>query len=104
MDVLNPVRLIGHLNGFYRDQRRVKNYETKAALIQEVKNYYPPEFYTDELDIPSFKIEEFLYYVDARYPLREKVLSRQFGTIMVDLEELAKEYLEELHQNTNENS
>lgn len=101
MDVLNPVRLIGHMNGFYREQRRVRNYETKLSLIQEVKNYYPTEFYTNQLNIPSYKIEEFLYYVNARYPLQDKVLSRQFGTIMIDLESYAKEYLTELNHSKN---
>ncbi|MGV0924245.1 hypothetical protein [Empedobacter tilapiae] len=99
LDVLNPVRLIGHMNGFYRDQRRVRNYETKFSLIQEVKHYYPIEFYTRQLEIPEYKIEEFLYYVNARYPLQDKVLSRQFGTIMIDLESYAKDYLKELSQN-----
>ena len=47
-------------------------------------------------------IEEFLYYVNARYPLQEKVLSRQFGTIMIDLESYAKDYLNELNQNKNQ--
>ena len=49
-----------------------------------------------------YKIEEFLYYVNARYPLQEKVLSRQFGTIMIDLESYAKDYLNELNQNKNQ--
>ena len=52
--------------------------------------------------IPEYKIEEFLYYVNARYPLQEKVLSRQFGTIMIDLESYAKDYLNELNQNKNQ--
>lgn len=99
MDLLNPVRLIGHMNGFYRDQRRVRNYETKASLIQEVKHYYPLTFYTEELHIPEYKIEEFLYYTSDRYPLREKVIGRQFETIMIDLEPFAKQYLTELNQN-----
>ncbi|MGV0980159.1 hypothetical protein [Empedobacter falsenii] len=102
MDVLNPVRLIGHMNGFYREQRRVRNYETKLSLVQEVKHYYPTDFYTNQLQIPEYKIEEFLYYVNARYPLQEKVLSRQFGTIMIDLESYAKDYLNELNQNKNQ--
>lgn len=99
LDVLNPVRLIGHMNGFYRDQRKVKNYEAKLSLIQEVKHYYPRDFYVNQLNIPEYKIEEFLYYVNARYPLKDKVLSRQFGTIMIDLEQYSKEYLKELNQN-----
>lgn len=99
LDVLNPVRLIGHMNGFYRDQRKVKNYEAKISLIQEVKHYYPRDFYVNQLNIPEYKIEEFLYYVNARYPLKDKVLSRQFGTIMIDLEQYSKEYLRELNQN-----
>ena len=102
LDVLNPVRLIGHMNGFYREQRRVRNYETKLSLVQEVKHYYPTDFYTNQLQIPEYKIEEFLYYVNARYPLQEKVLSRQFGTIMIDLESYAKDYLNELNQNKNQ--
>ncbi len=99
LDVLNPVRLIGHINGFYRNERRVKNYEAKISLIQEVKHYYPTDFYTEQLHIPEYKIEEFLYYVNARYPLKDKVLSRQFGSIMIDLESYAKDYLKELNQN-----
>ncbi len=99
MDLLNPVRLIGHMNGFYRDQRRIRNYETKSSLVQEVKHYYPLTFYTEELKIPEYKIDEFLYYVNDRYPLRDKVLSRQFQTIMIDLEPFAKQYLSELNQN-----
>jgi hypothetical protein len=99
MDLLNPVRLIGHMNGFYRDQRRIRNYETKASLIQEVKHYYPLTYYTNDLQIPEYKIEEFLNYVNDRYPLRDKVLGRQFETIMIDLEPFAKLYLAELNQN-----
>ncbi|WP_313384119.1 hypothetical protein [Chishuiella sp.] len=99
LDVLNPVRLIGHINGFYRNERKVRNYEAKISLIQEVKHYYPVDFYTNQLHIPEYKIEEFLYYVNARYPLKDKVLSRQFGSIMIDLESYAKDYLKELNQN-----
>ena len=98
MDVLNPVRLIGHMNGFYRDQRKIRNYETKASLIKELKHYYPLNYFTDDLHLPEYKIEEFLYYVSDRYPLKEKVINRQFEVIQIELEAFAKQYLKELNQ------
>lgn len=96
MDVLNPVRLIGHMNGFYRDQRRVRNFENKLELINEVRYYFPETFFTNELHIPEHKINEFLNYVSERYDLKEKALNRQFEQIGFELEPYAITYLKEL--------
>ena len=79
-------------------QRKIRNYETKASLIQELKHYYPLDYFTDDLHLPEYKIEEFLYYVSDRYPLKEKVINRQFELIHIELEAFAKQYLEELNQ------
>lgn len=98
MDVMNPVRLIGHINGFYRGQRKVKNFENTAELLNEVRYYFPETFFTEELGIPPYKINEFLYYVNERYDLKQKALNGQFDQLGFELQPFANTYLLALNQ------
>lgn len=97
-DVMNPVRMIGHLNGYYKKQRKVQLFERKQNLLNEVINYFPDEFFIEELKIPDYKVHEFLEYADERIQLKAKVLNRQFELIGLELEPIALLYLKELNQ------
>lgn len=97
-DVMNPVRMIGHLNGFYKKQRKIQEFERKNNILNEVINYFPDEFFIDELKIPGYKVPEFLEYADKKIDLRNRVLNRQFELIGIELEPIAVSYLKELNQ------
>ena len=99
MDVLSPVRMIGHINGYYKKQRRIELFMKNQGLLNEVINYFPDEFFLDELKIPDYKVQEFILYADRKVDLKAKVRLRQFELIGLELTEVAEEYLSELYQN-----
>lgn len=98
LDILNPVRVIGHINGFYKKQRKIQEFERKQNILNEVINFFPDEFFLDDLKIPDYKVHEFLQYADKKIDLKSKVLNRQFELIGLELEPIAELYLKELNQ------
>ena len=38
-DVLSPVRIIGHLNGYYKKERRIQEFERKQNILNEIEKY-----------------------------------------------------------------
>lgn len=101
MDVLSPVRMIGHINGYYKKQRRIELFMKNQGLLNEVINYFPDEFFLDELKIPDYKVQEFIMYADRKIDLKSKVTRRQFELIGLELTDVAEDYLKELYQNQN---
>lgn len=96
-DVLNPVRVIGHLNGYYKKQRKIQLFERNQNILNEVINYFPDEFFIDDLKIPDYKVLEFLQYADRKIDIKSKVMNRQFELIGLELEPVAEMYLKELN-------
>ena len=94
-DVLSPVRIIGHLNGYYKKERRIQEFERKQNILNEIINYFPDEYFLDQLKIPTYKVQEFLEYADHKIDIRNRVLNRQFEMIEIELEPIAVMYLEE---------
>lgn len=97
-DVLSPVRMIGHLNGYYKKQRRIREFERKQNILNEIINYFPDEYFIEELRIPDYKVQEFLEYADSKINIRSRVLNRQFELIGIELEPIAEMYLKELNK------
>ena len=97
-DVLSPVRIIGHLNGYYKKERRVQEFERKQNILNEIINYFPDEYFIDQLKIPDYKVREFLEYADQKIDIRRRVLNRQFEMIEIELEPIAEMYLKEFNQ------
>lgn len=97
-DVMNPVRMIGHFNGYYKKQRKIQLFERKQNILNEVINYFPDEFFINYLKIPDHKVQEFLQYADTKINLKSKVMNRQFELIGLELESVAVDYLKELNQ------
>jgi len=99
-DVLNPVRVIGHINGFYKKQRKIQLFEQKQGIYNEVINYFPDEYFIDQLKLPDYKVHEFLEYAASKINLRGRVLNRQFELLGLELEPIAEIYLKELYQSS----
>ena len=97
-DALNPVRMIGHLNGYYKKQRKVQLFEQKQGIYNEVINYFPDEYFIDQLKLPDYKVHEFLEYAANKINLKNRVLNRQFELLGLELEPIAELYLKELNQ------
>ncbi len=97
-DVLSPVRIIGHLNGYYKKQRNIQEFQRKQNILNEIINYFPDEYFIDHLKIPAYKVHEFLEYADKKSTIRNRVLNRQFELIEIELEPIAESYLNELNQ------
>ena len=100
-DVLSPVRIIGHLNGYYKKERRIQEFERKQNILNEIINYFPDEYFLEQLKIPNYKVQEFLEYADHKIDIRKRVLNRQFELIEIELEPIAVMYLEEF-KNSNQ--
>jgi len=96
-DILSPVRIIGHINGHYKKQRKIKEFERKQNILNEVINFFPDEYFLDQLNLPPYKIQEFLEYADKKINIRDRVLNRQFELIGIELEPIAEIYLNELN-------
>ena len=99
-DIMNPVRVIGHINGYYKKQRRIQLFEQKQGIYNEVINYFPDEYFIDQLKLPDYKVHEFLEYAANKINLKGRVLNRQFELLGLELEPVAELYLKELYQNT----
>jgi len=97
-DLMNPLRLIGHMNGYYKKQRKIRNFERDQSILNEVINYFPDEFFIDELKIPDYKVQEFLKYADQKIDIKSRVMNRQFELIGLELEPVAEMYLKELNK------
>lgn len=95
-DVLSPVRIIGHINGYYKKQRNIKEFERRQNILNEIINYFPDEYFIDQLKIPEYKVHEFLEYADKQSNIRNRVLNRQFELIEIELEPIAEKYLKEI--------
>ena len=96
-DVMNPVRLIGHMNGYYKKQRKIQLFERNQSILNEVINYFPDEFFINDLKIPDYKVHEFLQYADKKINIKSRVMNRQFELIGLELEPIAEMYLKELN-------
>lgn len=101
LDVLSPVRMIGHVNGYYKKQRRIELFMKNQGVLNEVINYFPDEFFLDDLKIPEHKVQEFIQYADRKIDLKSKVMQRQFELIGLELSNVAELYLNELYQTSN---
>ena len=99
-DIMNPVRVIGHINGYYKKQRRIQLFEQKQGIYNEVINYFPDEYFIDQLKLPDYKVHEFLEYAANKINLKGRVLNRQFELLGLELEPVAELYLKELYQNS----
>ncbi len=99
--ILKPVELIGHLNGYYRKKRNLDFYENEAYFATKIKDYFPNDYFTDELKIPAEKIENFINYTIQRTNIKDMVNPERYFDIGLILEEYAPKYLNELQQ-TNE--
>ncbi|RLZ09130.1 hypothetical protein EAH69_08945 [Faecalibacter macacae] len=97
-DIMNPVRLIGHVNGHYKKQRKIQLFERNQNILNEVINYFPDEFFINDLKIPDYKVHEFLQYADKKINIKSRVMNRQFELIGLELEPVAEMYLKELNQ------
>lgn len=97
-DVLSPVRMIGHLNGYYKKQRKIREFERNQGILNEVINFFPDEYFLDVLKLPDYKVHEFLEYADKKIDIRSRVMNRQFELIGLELEPIAEMYLKELNQ------
>lgn len=97
-DVLSPVRMIGHLNGYYKKQRKIREFERNQGILNEVINFFPDEYFLEVLKLPEHKVHEFLEYADKRIDIRSRVMHRQFELIGLELEPVAVLYLKELNQ------
>ena len=103
-DMMNPVRMIGHINGFYKKQRKIQLFEQKQGVYNEIINYFPDEYFLDQLKLPDYKVHEFLAYASDKINLKGRVLNRQFELLGLELEPVAEMYLKELNQNQKSNS
>jgi len=98
MDVLSPVRMIGHVNGYYKKQRRIQQFERNQNILNEIINFFPDEYFMETLNLPDYKVQEFLMYADRKIDLKTRVLHRQFELIGLELEPIAEMYLKELNK------
>ncbi|WP_322970052.1 hypothetical protein [Faecalibacter sp. LW9] len=97
-DILSPVRLIGHVNGYYKKQRRIQQFERNQNILNEIINFFPDEYFIDTLKLPEYKVQEFLMYADKKIDLKSRVMNRQFELIGLELEPIADMYLKELNK------
>lgn len=96
--ILKPVEVIGHLNGYYRKKRNLDFYENEAYFATKIKDYFPNDYFTDELKIPEEKIENFIAYTIQRTNIKDMVNPERYFDIGLILEEYAPKYLNELQE------
>lgn len=68
-DILNVGRLYGHFSGKNKEERKMREIESKIKSLEQVENLFPKEFYTEKLNIPDYKIKEFILWVNSKQDL-----------------------------------
>lgn len=80
-DLKNPLRLYEHFTGKNKEARKLRKYEDKANMLQHVEDLFDKEFYTIELQLPDYKIKEFIRWVNSKQDL--SLMLRQSTTEMI---------------------
>ena len=80
-DLKNPLRLYEHFTGKNKDARKLRKYESNANMLQHVEDLFDNEFYTIELQLPEYKIKEFIRWVNSKQDL--SLMLRQSTTEMI---------------------
>lgn len=68
-DLTNPLRLYGHLSGKNKEERTLRNFESKEKALTEVENLFPIEYYTIDLGLQEHQIKEFIRWVNSKQNL-----------------------------------
>lgn len=68
-DVFNPIRIINHLSGRNKRERKMEKYENKYEVLASIEEVFGEAYFVETLKIPANKIKEFLRYADAQQNL-----------------------------------
>lgn len=93
---LNVEGLFGAITGDTRRKRNLYEFEDKEERIQNIKEYFGENYFTDDLNIPREKIREFIYFSFETTTIPTHYVNGDYFSIMVDLGISARTYLKRI--------
>ena len=96
-DILNVGRLYGHISGKNKEERKLREIESKINTYESIEALFEEEFYTQELKIPAYKINEFIRWTNSKTNLTNLYQDSNREMIRELLIQNSKEYLKLIH-------
>lgn len=90
--------LIGSITGYNKRQKKNLAYDKRQKKLDEIKNYFAPDYFENELKIPVHKINEFLSFVEGTSEIYRKIKVNDFISAERIMKEKSIVYLERLTQ------
>jgi len=96
---MDPALWISALTGQRKRDLKKDNYFKKANKIDEIKEYFTSDYFTKELKIPEYKINEFLNYCSSSTNIVNLYSNSRLEELQMHLENCASKYVDLLKSN-----
>lgn len=93
---LNVEKMMDTFTGDLRRRKNLYAFEGRESKINEIKNYYGINYFTDDLNIPEEKINDFILYAYGNSNVSQLYDDKNYLSIMIELHKLAPQYLNRL--------
>jgi hypothetical protein len=93
---LNVEKLLEVFNGDLRRRQNLYQFEGTEAVIENIRNYFGDEYFTEDLGIPKEKIREFIFFTYESTSIRNDYEAGNFLKIMQVFSKTAPLYLNRL--------
>ena len=97
--IFDPGFLVSKITGQYKKDKKVDQYFKKSNKIEEIKEYFTSDYFTDELKIPDYKINEFLNYCSSTTNIVNLYSNSRLEEVQMHLENCASKYVDLLQSN-----
>ena len=95
----DPALWISALTGQHKKDKKVDQFFKKANKIDDIKEYFTPDYFTDELKIPDYKINEFLNFCSSSTNIVNLFSNSRLEEVQMHLENCASKYVDLLKSN-----
>lgn len=96
--VLDPSQWVSMISGRKKKAKQQDQYFKEVNKINDLQNYYTTEFFTQNLNIPDYKVNEFVTYCYANFGLEQLVKQNNYERIQEIFEDQAPKYLKKINQ------
>jgi len=100
---LNVEKLLEVFNGGLRKRQNLFEYEGKEEKIQQIREYFGDEYFTNDLGIPREKIREFIFFAYETSIIPTYLEADNYFSIMTELIKRKEIYLNRLNSKSQNN-
>lgn len=96
---LDVGRIYDVFSGSLRKRKALLEYESQAAHISQIRSYYGDNYFKIDLNIPSYKINEFILAALNNTNNQDQIKNPNYFQLQTIFKDYSKKYLEELFKN-----